>query len=87
MFLAQHPVGYSTYVSCSKMKLAWRTILGSLTDTPHEFEVLDYSFRFFFELGVYCPLHKQQDMIVQLSVTSYVYHLETQEKVNNRLLG
>jgi len=35
-------------------------------------------FFFFFELEVYCPLHKQQDMIVQLSVTSYVYHLETQ---------
>jgi len=46
MFLAQHPVGYSAYdASCSKMNLARRTILGGLTDTPHEFEVLDYSFR------------------------------------------
>ena len=47
MFLAQHPVGYSAYddASCSKMNLARRTILGSLTDTPQEFEVLDYSFR------------------------------------------
>jgi len=36
-------------------------------------------FFFFFELGVYCPLRKQQDMMVQLSVTSYGYHLATQE--------
>ena len=42
-------------------------------------------FFFFFELGVYCPLHKQQDMMVQLSITSYGYHLVTQEEVNNRL--
>jgi len=26
-------------------------------------------------------------MIVQLSVTSYIYHLVTQDKVNNRLLS
>ena len=44
-----------------------------------------FFFFFFFELEVYCPLRKQQDMIVQLSVTSYVYHLETQEKLDNRL--
>jgi len=44
-----------------------------------------FFFFFLFELEVYCPLCKQQDMIVQLSVTSYVYHLLTQEKVDNRL--
>jgi len=42
MLLAQHPTGYSAYdASCSKMNLARRTILGSLTDTSHEFEVPD----------------------------------------------
>ena len=33
-------------------------------------EFIHSIFFFFFELGVYCPLHKQQDMMVQLSVTS-----------------
>jgi len=52
---------------------------------PMSSKTVSSAFFFFFELEVYCPLRKQQDMIVQLSITSYIYHLVSQEEVDNGL--
>jgi len=49
VFLAQHPVAYSAvqptmHHTHSKKNLAQRTILGSTTNDPHEFELLNHAF-------------------------------------------